>query len=237
MNKRYWWILIVYAITQYSILVIAPILMFLTPLNEIYANIYGNILGFIVGLIVILMILRPEMNSQREPGVATIGQTITWSILGIFMAFIGQMIAANIEVYIFNIDTSSENTEMIMKITELAPLFSIITVLIAPILEEIVFRKIIFGALYKRMNFILAGIISAVIFGLIHLDPTHLLIYTAMGLVFAYLYVKTKRIIVPIIAHAGMNGIVVLIQTFLTPEYIEKLERQLEQMQTIFFGG
>src|SRR5699024_9986650 len=132
--------------------------MFLTPLNEIYANIYGNILGFIVGLIVILMIMRLEMNSQREPVVARIGQTITWSILGIFMAFIGQMIAANIEVYIFNIDTSSENTEMIMKITELAPLFSIITALIAPILEEIVFRKIIFGALYKRMNFILAGI-------------------------------------------------------------------------------
>src|SRR5699024_12721523 len=104
-------------------------------------------------------------------------------------------IAANIEVYIFNIDTSSENTEMIMKITELAPLFSIITVLIAPILEEIVFRKIIFGALYKRMNFILAGIISAVIFGLIHLDPTHLLIYTAMGLVFAIYMLKRNELL------------------------------------------
>src|SRR5690625_8017898 len=104
------------------------------------------------------------------------------------------MITANIEVYIFHIESYSENTENIMKITEIAPLFSIITVIIAPILEEVVFRKIIFGTLYKRMNFILAGIISAVIFGLIHLDPTHLLIYTAMGLVFAYLYVKTKQI-------------------------------------------
>ena len=237
LNKRYWWILIVYAITQYSILVIAPVLNFLTPLDKLHASIYGNILGFTLGMIVILMLLRSEMGAQREPGVATVGQTIIWSILGIFMAFIGQMIAANIEVYIFHIETSSENTENIMKITEIAPLFSIITVIIAPILEEVVFRKIIFGTLYKRMNFILAGIISAVIFGLIHLDPTHLLIYTAMGLVFAYLYVKTKRIIVPIIAHAGMNGIVVLIQSFLTPEYIEKLEQQLEQMQTIFYGG
>lgn len=237
LNTRYWWILIVYAITQYSVLIIQPILSFLTPLSDLYAAIYGNILGFVLGLIVILMILRTEAAPKRESGAASGGQIVLWSILGIFMAFFGQIIAANIEVYVFGIETSSENTENIMKITEIAPLFTVITVLIAPILEEIVFRKIIFGALYKRLNFFIAAIISAIVFGLVHLDPLHLLVYTAMGLVFAYLYVKTKRIIVPIIAHAGMNGIAVLINIFLTPEYLEELERKLEQMQTIFFGG
>src|SRR5690625_3922447 len=73
LNKRYWWILIVYAITQYSILVIAPVLNFLTPLDKLHASIYGNILGFTLGMIVILMLLRSEMGAQREPGVATVG--------------------------------------------------------------------------------------------------------------------------------------------------------------------
>lgn len=236
LTKNYWWILITYVITQYSVIVIAPILYHLTPLSKSYANIYGGIISFIIGLIVVLIILLPEMKAKPKPGAATGGQVVLWSFLGIFMAFIGQIIAANIEIYILGIETSSENTENIMEITKVVPLFTVITVIIAPILEEIIFRKIIFGTLYKHMNFFLAGIISAVIFGLVHMDALHLLIYTSMGLVFAFLYVKTKRIIVPIIAHAGMNGIAVLIHTFITPELLEKLEKQLEQMHIIFGG-
>ncbi len=53
---------------------------------------------------------------------------------------------------------------------------------------------------------------------MIHLDFLHILVYTAMGFVFAFLYVQTKRIIVPIIVHAGMNTLVVVAQLTLDPE-------------------
>lgn len=236
LTKRYWWVLITYIITQFSVIALAPILYIITPFDEYEASIYGNILGFILGLIAVLLILKPEMKSNQVRNASTISQTIMWSFLGVFMALISQSIAGMIEIYVFGIKTTSENTQILMDITRSIPLFIIVTTLVAPILEEIVFRKIIFGTLYKRTNFFIAGIISALIFGFIHGEPKHILVYASMGFVFAFLYVKTKRIIVPIIAHMAMNSIVVFAQYSLTPEDIERMQKELEQMQ-IFIGG
>lgn len=236
MTKRYWWVLITYIITLLSVIVLAPIIYRFTPLDIYEASIYGNILGFILGLIAVLLILKPEMKLTQVRDASTITETIMWSILGVFMALISQTIAGMIEIYVLNIKTTSENTQQLMDITRSVPIFIILTALVAPILEEIVFRKIIFGTLYKRTNFFIAGLISALIFGFIHGEPKHILVYASMGFVFAFLYVKTKRIIVPIIAHMAMNSIVVITQFSLTPEDIERMQRELEQMQ-IFIGG
>ncbi len=236
MTKRYWWVLITYIITQLSVFAIAPILYIITPLDEFESGIYGNILGFILGLVAVLFILKPEMKTNQVRGASTITETIMWSILGVFMALFAQTIAGMIEIHILGIKTTSQNTQILMDITRSIPLFMILTALIAPILEEIVFRKVIFGTLYKRTNFFIAGLISALIFGIVHGEPKHMLVYASMGFVFAFLYVKTKRIIVPIIAHMAMNSLVVISQYSLTPEDIEKIQRDLEQMQ-IFIGG
>lgn len=236
MTKRYWWVLITYIIAQFSVIALGPLLYIITPFDEYEAMIYGNIFGFILGLIAVLIILKPEMKTNQMREASTITETIIWSILGVFMALFAQTIASLIEIHILNIKTTSENTQALMNITRSVPLFMILTAIVAPILEEIVFRKIIFGVLYKRTNFLIAGLISALIFGFIHGEPKHILVYASMGFVFAFLYVKTKRIIVPIIAHMAMNSIVVITQYSLTPEDIEKMQKQLEQMY-IFIGG
>src|SRR5699024_963270 len=100
---------------------------------------------------------------------------------------------------------NSENTQEIMGIARSLPLFMIIPAIIAPILEEIIFRKIIYGRLYKRTNFFIAAIITAYIFGIIHGEPEHILVYASMCLVFAFLYIKTDSILTPIIVHMGLN--------------------------------
>ena len=156
-----------------------------------------------------------------------------WAIAGVFLALFSQGIAAYIES-LFGIKSASENTMSLMEIARRAPIFILIPVIFAPILEEIIFRKIVFGSIYKRTNFLIAVVISALVFGLFHFDITHLFVYFAMGVVFAFLYVKTNRIITPIIAHMAMNLLVVLTQFNLTEEKIRQLQ---EQMQTIFTGG
>ena len=180
------------------------------------------------------MIMKPDMQMESVRDAASAGTVILWSVLGVFMALFSQGIAAMIEMELFGISPGSENTQQIMDISRAAPLFILIPAIIAPILEEIIFRKIIFGSLYKRMNFFFAGLLSALIFGFIHGEPQHILIYASMGFVFAFLYVKTKRILVPILVHAGMNTMVVLAQYSMTPEEIQK---QLDQLQMIFIGG
>ena len=137
-----------------------------------------------------------------------------------FPCLFAQSVAATIELAL-GIELGSENTQQIVGLIQLSPLVIIITSIIGPILEEIVFRKILFGTLYKRLNFFLSGLISSLIFSIAHGEPEHLILYGAMGFTFAFLYVKTKRILVPISAHVAMNTIVVLLQ--LNPSLMQQL--------------
>ena len=52
-----------------------------------------------------------------------------------------------------------------------------------------------------------------------------------MGLVFAFLYVKTKRIIVPIAAHVAMNTLVAVAQVLMSNEQIQEMIKEAEKMQ------
>jgi uncharacterized protein len=56
-----------------------------------------------------------------------------------------------------------------------------------------------------------------------------------MGFTFAFLYVKTKHILVPIFAHVAMNTLVVVMQSVYRDD-IEKIIREAEGIQN-FIGG
>lgn len=237
MKKHYWYVFITYIIVQFSGILFIPLIYSLLPLTDIQAIAYWNIFSFTTGLIIIFYLMRPDIKLERTRQTLSTIWIIIWSVVGIFMAYFAQIIAATIEVYVLNITPGSENTATIMDFTRAVPFFAIIPVIIAPILEELIFRKIIFGSLYKRTNFFIAATISALIFGFIHGEPVHILIYASMGYVFAFLYVKTKRIIVPIVAHMGMNLIAVLYQYSVDPEELEQMLKELEQLKMIFIGG
>ncbi|WP_270182978.1 CPBP family intramembrane glutamic endopeptidase [Alkalihalobacillus sp. CinArs1] len=233
MAKHYWTILITYIVMQLSGYPGAKLFQSLDVPNPVVSY---SVVSFFTALIIMLFLLRstPDEPFERSTRVSA-GKAVSWSILGIFMAYFAQIIAAMIEVNLFGIEPGSENTEMLMDVAKASPIFILVIAIIGPILEEIVFRKVIFGALYTRFNFWIAGIASSVIFAAIHLDFDHILVYTAMGLTFAFLYVKTKRLIVPIVAHMTMNTIVVLINIFFADDLAE-LQKKAEQMQS-FIGG
>src|SRR5699024_108475 len=165
---------------------------------------------------------------------------IFWCIAGIFLAMFGQGIAAYINIYVFNQPIESGNTQNLMKIAQESHILILYIVLAGPILEELIFRKLIFGEIFNMikkptwLSFIIAVLVSSFVFSLAHSDPEHTLIYVVMGTVFSGLYVLTKRIIVPIIAHMGMNGVVVIGQIFLKDDLQDQLEKQSQMAHLIY---
>lgn len=233
MKKEYGFILITYIVMQLSSFIGVPLLSIIGAklgLEKSFAVPAWLVLSFIVALIITLFLLRKEMKgSVRNEGALSPSVSAAWAIGGIFLALMAQSIAGIME-NLMGIEMGSENTQQIINLIKASPIIIIISSIIGPILEEIVFRKVIFGSLYKRLNFFLAGLISSLIFAFAHGEPEHLLLYSAMGFTFAYLYVKTKRILVPIFAHVSMNTIVVVLQ--LNQDKIQ----QLQQLQS-FIGG
>lgn len=234
--KRYWFVMLIYVLMQLSAFVTVPIFAIIFKFEPIDSLVYSQLFGFALATVLSLFILRKDITNELKNNDTTIGKIISWSIIGIFLAYLAQFVAASIEMFLLNIEPGSENTADIMNIINASTLFLLIPAIFAPILEELLFRKIIFGSLYRRMNFFWAAILSSLAFGVIHLDLTHLLIYTGMGLVFSYLYVKTKTIMVPILVHMGMNTITVLMQLTVDIEELERIQNELGSMFN-FIGG
>ncbi|WP_203249169.1 CPBP family intramembrane glutamic endopeptidase [Sporosarcina beigongshangi] len=166
---------------------------------------------------------------------STTGNAILWGILGFFLVMGGQMLAAMIES-LFGITPGSDNTAILSNIAKVSPIIIISIVVFAPFLEEIVFRRILFGGIYQKTNFWIAAIASALVFAAMHNEFEHLLMYMAPGLIFSYLYYRTKRLLTPMIAHLLMNGFVVIAQLKFDDiqRYLDELKR-LKQAMFIFF--
>ncbi|WP_066158664.1 CPBP family intramembrane glutamic endopeptidase [Halalkalibacter krulwichiae] len=224
---------------QLSAIVGMPLLISLGVEVERIPGIWSMV-SFSLGLLIILFLLKPDIKHRHaRAGRSTRGEAIRWSVIGVFLVFAAQYAAALIEMFVLGIEPGSENTETIIEFAKAFPAFIIVVSVIGPILEEIVFRLVIFGALYKRFGFWIAGIGSSLIFAAVHMDFTHLLVYTAMGLVFAFLYVKTGRILVPIIAHVAINLFVAVVNVLLADrleDWMEQLE-QIQQTSIIIIGG
>ncbi|PAQ15811.1 CPBP family intramembrane metalloprotease [Bacillaceae bacterium SAOS 7] len=239
MKKEYGYILIVYLIMQLSSYIGLPltykagVAFGVDPIRmRELAPGYWILTSFAVTLLIVWIILRKTSQNRlerMEP--LPVGPSIFWAVAGVFLAFFAQRIAISIEMML-GVEMGSENTEMIVDVIELFPATMLAVAILGPILEEIVFRKIIFGSLHEKFSFGISALLSSVIFAVAHMELEHILLYSAMGFTFAFLYVKTKRLIVPIFAHVAMNSTVVVVQYFFKDE-IERMMKEAEQLQSI----
>ncbi len=77
--------------------------------------------------------------------------------------------------------------------------------LIAPALEETLFRGIVFGGLRSSWSFWPAAAASAALFAVAHLNLAGFAAYFLLGLLFAHLFERSRSLIVPWAAHAAFN--------------------------------
>lgn len=77
----------------------------------------------------------------------------------------------------------------------------------APLAEELVFRGLVFRLTARVWGFLPAAIVSALIFGLVHIEPWYLFGLVGLGLLLAYVYEHTRSLTACIVLHAVHNGI------------------------------
>ena len=76
---------------------------------------------------------------------------------------------------------------------------------ISPLIEEEVFRGIVYNSLRRKMGIFSAILGSALLFGAIHGNIVQLLYGTIMGMVMASLYEKYGKLLAPILFHSAAN--------------------------------
>ena len=131
------------------------------------------------------------------------------------------MISSNLIVTFFTTTDIANNQNTIIETLKVAPIYTfILTVFVAPILEELVFR-LSFRKIFS--NNILFIFLSGLIFGSMHvigtcehlIDLLFIIPYSIPGFIFAYVYTKCKNICVPISLHFIHNGVMMALQILL----------------------
>lgn len=82
----------------------------------------------------------------------------------------------------------------------------VVIVIIAPIAEEVFFRSFVYTGLEEKLGWKKAALVSALIFGAAHMQLVSLLPTFLMGLVFAYLYKRSRSVVPGMILHFMVNG-------------------------------
>lgn len=77
--------------------------------------------------------------------------------------------------------------------------------LLAPILEEAIFRGLIFGISLRFLPFIIANIIQAVLFGIYHGNPVQGIYAFILGMFIGYLMHVAGGLLYTMIFHASLN--------------------------------
>lgn len=87
----------------------------------------------------------------------------------------------------------------------------LITVVCAPIMEELFFRAVIFKRISRKFNIYIGMLISSLIFGLLHIELAVIGAFI-FGIACCILYIKYKNILIPMTVHFFNNLIAFLPQ-------------------------
>lgn len=219
------------------IVIIYILVMFILPelLNNIFRSIittqdqalaYSCILNIsLYGLLFVsaVILLRDELKIDfktlyKTPAIRTLVIVFVGIVCGYILTYMGNLISA---ILSGNNDTSINEMgirEMISS--KYGWLLVPTTVLIGPIVEELVFRKALTGVLRNcKINDWAIVCITSVLFGLIHVinngDFVQVFPYIAMGFAFGGMELFANNVVPSTIAHIMNNYIAIVLQILL----------------------
>jgi uncharacterized protein len=82
-------------------------------------------------------------------------------------------------------------------------------ILMAPLVEEVVFRGVLYQGLKRRMGLWPAALVSALLFAVVHVEvqqPIYSSGFVLLGILFAWTMHRFGSLVVPLVAHATFNA-------------------------------
>jgi uncharacterized protein len=86
---------------------------------------------------------------------------------------------------------------------------------LAPLVEELVFRGLLYGWIAGRWNSRAAWLISSILFAAAHMEPAHVILVLPLGLLFGWLRRRTDSLLPSLFAHIVNNGFALLAAVYL----------------------
>lgn len=207
---------IVYIVVQ--LLVLPVLLVILTMLFRLNLNDAElNFLCFAINFVCVTVIFHKYLISSAKIAFSQPLNTLKTAGIGLVLYFITSY-AMTILIFFIDPDFFNVNDNSIaVMLDQNYILMSLGAIILAPVTEEILYRGVVFGQIYKRWP-VAAFVISAAIFSALHVvgyigqySPVQLLLcfiqYLPPSIILAWTYVKADTIWASILIHIVINAI------------------------------
>lgn len=192
--------------------------------TTLFMNLLSPISLYVFALPVLLIIISSSEAKAPPKRRMGFGAFLIFLIIGFGCMYIGSYIG-NFTMSVMSAVMNYDYGNALNAIIDYDNLWitAIFTVIIAPIAEELVFRKLIIDRTQKYGGFVCV-LLSALMFGLMHGNLYQFFYCFFLGLILGYIYYSTGKIHLTIIIHAIINFFGSIFSAWLSPIADKMLE-------------
>jgi membrane protease YdiL (CAAX protease family) len=185
--------------------------------STLFLNIVTPVSLYLFALPVLLIMLSKCEAKAPKKRKMSFGAFVLFLITAFGFMYIGAMIGNSVMDAISNL-VGYDYSNGLQNIIDYDNLWitAIFTVIVAPIGEEFVFRKLIIDRTQKYGGFVSVGL-SGLMFGLMHGNLYQFFYCFALGLLLGYIYYSTGKLYITIAIHAIVNFVGSILSSLLVP--------------------
>ncbi len=195
---------------EYLFLVVVQQVLFRTITDNDLLYPIETVVSIIGTLVLIWTAHQFPYSNKLEKRKSKYWWKISWGLGGVVLVLAVQRLLLLIETNILHQPAISENTGQLFAVVAKYSYYVIVIVLTQPIIEELIYRKLLFGNFTYWFRPWQTALLSSLLFALGHGDG-HFLTYTGIGLVLCLVYEKTGKIQESMLTHVLMNAIILII--------------------------
>lgn len=211
-------IIIFSAVLPVVLYILSEKISFLGSLGEVELNLISGAATLLGIFFLGYNYLKDQFESIRGNALLI----LRYIILALLLKFALELIVQAVFFFLNLEITSTENNEAILELSRnnFTKMLGL-TVIVAPIVEEVFFRGCLFGGLYKYGR-VLAYVVSVLCFSLLHVagfmvmdfslsQIAQLILYVPASVALAYCYEKSGNIWANIVMHSGINALAMFV--------------------------
>lgn len=199
--------------------------------NPNWSMVISMVPMYLIGMPIMILLIRTVPKEKIEPKSISVGKLVLAMIMSYAIVYCSNLVGTVITFIIGILKGSAVNNVIQDVVVNINPWLSVLFVVIcAPIMEEIIFRKLLIDRAVRYGEGV-AVFLSGLLFGLFHGNLSQFVYAFTLGLFFGLVYVKTGKIIYSILLHMVVNFIGSVLSLFVLNLV------DLDSLQVILDGG
>lgn len=211
-------VLSLYMICAVALRVVAQVIV-MSSLESIKTTVNIEIVSDIIASVIVLpllILIFHKTNILTQNVINKKKMDVKIFFLGVVSIWMSSIVGSSLwslSSHVLSCDIPNENSQTLLTWMDgygwvTLVLMYVSTSLCAPIVEEFIFRGIIFKCFRVRFSFWISACVSAILFAALHMDAYAAVGTFLMGIVFALLYETSGNLILNVMVHCAYNSFV-----------------------------